>query len=1023
MRIPSKRLFWLTLVIAVAGLAGLAITGSASAQAVPCADLVITDFAITPAQPVVGKNAVIDVTVRNQGTCTSLGFVVQWKSNLFAPTGPSSFVPSLAAGASTKVSFDFAFPRAGDFTTIATVDSDNTVNETNESNNVEILAVTVLADLPDLVITNFTINPEEPVEGLNATINITVKNQGTLPAGGFVVQWKSDQFAPTGPSQHVAGLGPGQSTTVSFDYAFPRPGNFTTMATVDSSNTVQESNERNNLEILSTTVQKAEIDLVITIFKVEPAPGVPVSDPPLPVQGRLTLVTIIVKNQGNFPAGDFVVEWKPTQLAPDLSKQVNGLDPGKSEIVTFLYTYPLAGKFTTTATVDSTHKVRETNELNNRRSKLVTVEPQRPDLVITMLTINPAKPVRGSTARVTAVVKNRGNTPAGRFVVEWKPKPLAPGLAKQVNFLGVGKSKILTFDYTYTSVGTFISVAEVDSTNRVLELDEDNNSKILPVTVQIDTRDLVITDMSIDPDPPRQGSIATVSITIKNQGNSPSGPFVLEWNPDTLGLITPSPSTLSSQIDNLDGGQSRRVDFHYTYPKAGNFRTVAKVDAFNSVRETNEDNNLRILNVTVEESAPDLVITDLTINPAQPTQGALAHVSITVRNQGNAPAGPFVVEWNPDALGLITPSPATLSAQVNGLGANQSTTVEFDYIYPKSGNFRTIARVDAFNSVQESNEANNLSILNVIVEPGIDLVVQLTLPAEVMRGTKVTAQVKVMNLGIYPAGTFWVQWKPDETKPGGPVAKVDGLGAGQSTTVSIEGTYLQTGQFASVAIVDIYNQVVESNEDNNESNKQTVNVIPRVTELKVTFNSVKVFQAFEDGIDGNAEWWLWFFVLDPDATCKIGGETIKSVECRSKEDGSVEDGDTVGVNQAVTVKLVESTPLVVAAAGFEVDDFLGIPTDGKFTGYVLELWAAKDFASIGTRTVRSQEVCSDGCFDLIYTVEIISAPPALASGAEELPPPEYVTLPAGLSRLLPEDAELPDGVRRSHDVYLPWISK
>jgi subtilase family serine protease len=1194
-------------------------------------DLVITSLVIVPAEPVQGINAQINVRVANHGNLPAGPFVVQWKSDRWAPTGPSTQVDGLEVGHETDVSFEYAFPHAGDFTTVAHVDTDNDVDESNEDNNLAILPVTVREAAPDLVITDFTIVPVDPapgfpllpVEGLNARIDITVLNQGNAAAGSFVVQWKSGLFAPTGPSTHVSGLEPQQSTTATFEYAFPNAGDLLTLATVDTDNTVDEFNESNNLAILAITVQEAVVDLVLTGFAVEPAPGVPVSIPPQPVQGRLTQATIKLENHGNYPAGDFVVEWKPTLLSPGLSTQVNGLGYGQVTTVTFDYTYPFAGEFLTLATVDSTHRVQEIDESNNSEIKLVIVEPPRADLVITGFTFDPAQPVQGTKAAANIEILNRGNSPAGPFVVKWKPTPLAPPQSIQVNGLEVGQFTVVSFDHTYLFAGEFATTAEVDSTNWVLELDEDNNSQTRQVIVQVATRDLIITDFQIVPDdgtsggcvvpdddgPPiepvlEQGANAKICITVQNLGNSAIGPFVVEWNPDALGLITPSPATLSTQVDDLGAGQETQVIFNFIYPQAGEFRTVAKVDAFNDVDETNEMNNLAILNVVVTPSGPDLVITDLAIGhgrcsgvdpvleqgrtvlvcievenqgnrsagpfvvewnpdalglitpgpgtvseqinsldvdqselvilefiyteagtfhtvamadafnnvaetneannlavvdvvvePSGPdlvitaltiepersgpisaqaeqgtdgiepvlVQGEKAIVSITVENQGDRSAGPFVVEWNPDAFGLITPSPGTLSTQIDGLAPLQSAQVTFEFIYHQHGGFRTVAKADAFNNVQETNEANNLKILNVVVEPAkIDLqITDFTItPDPPIRGSKATAHITVRNYGSYPTGSFWVQWKPTgRDSLSGPLTMVDGLHPHESVTVTLDSVFWVARPYTSWAMVDVFDQIIETDETNNEA-EIDVTVKPRETEIKVTFTSIHVSN------EAQADAWLAAFLIpEEEASCMatiiVDPDCIEvcvpiigwpcweycpedvsvpinetGFHCRFYANNAVHPDQNLPLNKTIDVTIIESAPLIVASAALEVngaDWGLSSSTSGihaaaddnYFAGYVIKLHSANERWGEGTHTETAQDgdACgSSECFDLTYKVEIASEPPPLAFDAEEPLPPEYVVLPARLCRLLPINAQLPDGVRCALvRLYLPLI--
>jgi len=792
----------------------------------------------------------------------------------------------------------------------------------------------------DLVITGFTITPPQPVVGLNAQIDVTVLNQGTCSSLSFVVQWRSAILASNGPTTFVPGLGPGQATTVSFQYAFPTAGNYTTVAVADSDDTVSEFNESNNLAIRSVSVLAEEVDLQVSDFKVEPAPLVPASIPPLPVAGRLTRGTVTVKNQSNVPVGDFWVQWKPTLGTPPLSRQVNGLGGGASATLTFDYTYPADGRFLSLATVDPTRMVREGREFNNNKVLMVTVEPQRPDLEITAFSISPPQPVRGIMATAFLAVRNRGNTAAGPFVVKWTPRPGEAALARQVNFLGVGQSTILSFDHTYSIAGTFNSEAVVDTNDTINELDEGNNSRTLTVTVVPDGSDLVITAMSVLPGPP--------------------------------------------------GGACR--------PKGDLIEPVLQ-------------------------------------------QGANANVCITVTNEGNAPAGPFLVDWNPDTLGLISPSPSTLATQIDSLGAGQSVNVPFDFIYNQAGNFRTLARADAFDNVVETNEANNLRIVNVVVSPApVDLVISSfsISPTSPIRGSKTTATITVANLGGYPTGPFWVQWKPTgQDAAGGPRVRIDGLNsAGEpndTMTVQLDSTFYVAGPYTSWAKVDIYDQVVEFNELNNVATLN-VTVQPRETTLNVTFNTVHVFHAFEDGLDGNGEWSMLFAVVDPNATgqCNVTVDLdITSVDinedglrCTTFGDGSVDDGDNLSPNRTIQLTLVESFPLIFGAIAFEAD-----PTSApEQPGYAFQSWSAADYRGVGQRTMMGQgcECCGGRCYDVTYTVQIVSEPPPPYNlGGGENPPIEVASLdvphllPGGLSQLLPPDATLPEGVIRAGGPYLP----
>ncbi len=562
----------------------------------------------------------------------------------------------------------------------------------------------------DLSITAIDVNPAQPVAGLPATISITVHNGGTCAAPGFVVQWRQDVFALTGPSKSVASLGAGESSTVvvSSDFTYPAPGNYLSVAQVDTGNAVSETNEVNNLEIRSITVVPATRNLTITNFQITPDPV---------VRGRTATASITVKNTGNSPTGQFRVEWSPFVFSVPLSRQVAGLGPGASTVVTMDYTYPFDGTVFTTATVDTTGMVDETNEFDNQASKLLVVEPPLPDLEVTAVNVT-SSAVAGQPTTVNVTVANTGNDPAGAFVVRWQPWLFGPPLAEQVNGLAVGATATVTFTYTFPFAATFDGTVTADSTNVVPEVSESNNTKDTHISVAEAGIDLTITDLHIEcgreqcSGNPVQGEPITAVITVKNLGNAPSGSFVTEWNPDTFDIIPQGPHTVSQETGPLGPGESREIRLLYTYPLAGNFRTIAHVDAFDAVHETNETNNLRILNLTVDPAPIDLVIDSFNV-PANPVRGVPTTATITVRNAGPIATGSFFVQWKPTPNELFPPL-----AFVNGLNPGETRTVSLQATYFDLGTFTTTATVDVFNQVVEPfGEGNNTVTKTVTVVP------------------------------------------------------------------------------------------------------------------------------------------------------------------------------------------------------------------------------------------------------------------------------------------------------------------
>jgi len=101
---------------------------------------------------------------------------------------------------------------------------------------------------------------------------------------------------------------------------------------------------------------------------------------------------------------------------------------------------------------------------------------------------------------------------------------------------------------------------------------------------------------------------------------------------------------------------------------------------------------------------PDLTVLGTTFSPRTPNVGDTLQYEITVRNQGGAAAGSFVVRLQDQA--------GSTQQTVPGLGAGASVRLNFSRRLNLSSETLSVT-VDASNQVQESNESNNTSQFQV----------------------------------------------------------------------------------------------------------------------------------------------------------------------------------------------------------------------------------------------------------------------------------------------------------------------
>jgi hypothetical protein len=121
---------------------------------------------------------------------------------------------------------------------------------------VRIIVPTPVPQPADLLITSFTINPASPVQRQNARATVTIRNAGGVAARNFIMRWKATA-SEAGDAVTVPQLAPGQSQTFNFDHSYINTGTFDSVVAVDTLNSVAESNEGNNNQTRTITVQPA----------------------------------------------------------------------------------------------------------------------------------------------------------------------------------------------------------------------------------------------------------------------------------------------------------------------------------------------------------------------------------------------------------------------------------------------------------------------------------------------------------------------------------------------------------------------------------------------------------------------------------------------------------------------------------------------------------------------------------------------------------------------------------------------
>ena len=180
--------------------------------------------------------------------------------------GPGS-IPGPYCG---QIKRSLKITEAGNYRVTFKTDIDNTVPESNESNNEAFLDFTVKAAKPDLTVRNMKITPANPTTQDTITFYAEIFNIGNqaAPAGKAGIRIGGETNPILYSFAHVYVNSP---IKLSRQMKLGKEGNYKVIFIADVEKAIDELDESNNEGSLSFTVRKLKPDLTLRNPKIEPA--------------------------------------------------------------------------------------------------------------------------------------------------------------------------------------------------------------------------------------------------------------------------------------------------------------------------------------------------------------------------------------------------------------------------------------------------------------------------------------------------------------------------------------------------------------------------------------------------------------------------------------------------------------------------------------------------------------------------------------------------------------------------------
>lgn len=358
----------------------------------------------------------------------------------------------------------------------------------------------------------------------------------------------------------------------------------------------------------------------------------------------------------------------------------------------------------------------------------------QPDFVVTGVTLSPPSPTASGTFNAVLSVRNRGTVAGnGGSVGLWSNQPgaalpckAAADVYAELGPLAPGaRANVKVTLIPAGSAGTKTLRAFVDRECATAEPNETNNQFTKAYTVGDVTSkpDFVVTGITLNPESPTENTSFSAVVSIKNQGT-------LAGTGGSLGLWSNQPGVqscnaaadASADVGSVAVGSSVDVTVSGLAAGAVGAKTLrAFVDRTCATGESDENNNQfgKAYTVRAVPTGPDLVVTGITLSPANPGAYSGFSATVTVENQGT-------VDTNGGWLDIWTDQSAIQACGASGntfrvvgtlpRGTAASFTVS-GLIAGPAGTKTLRAFVDSFCQTAEYDEVNNQRTATYTVMP------------------------------------------------------------------------------------------------------------------------------------------------------------------------------------------------------------------------------------------------------------------------------------------------------------------
>ncbi len=565
-------------------------------------DIFIESLVVEPRTGGRSPNRTATVVITNRGNLMSEKFSLNFFQDLETAPGPfhkydkSKNIAGMFPGLRNVVTFEFTYGYGLEKYNNAWVMAKTKQTKNNEYpvyGPYRYAGLFSINNPAQITIESFDLEPVTSDLGDELTATIVVRNEGDLETNtNFYVDFYPDQDDEPGPNEWSTdfmkninmGFAPGAYEVIVFKFTPTEIGSKQAWVQADTNDQVSGPVVKGPFIYTVEDVVEDTGDIVIESMTVEPATSEP---------GTELIATITMKNNGNTVSAPFnLFLFLDRETAPvpgefaDMGLDIPPLDPGNDYTCSFFFTPLATGSYQAWAMVEfSPDPASYYYTYGPVPYEVVDPVNDFVNIVIDDMTIEPSPSEPGTELTATIDLKNEGNIASDNFYLDFyydKDSPPDPGEEgddwRFIFSIDPGETRTETFTFDHTEAGRYQAWARAQTLQTATG--EDYIYGPVPYEV-VDSVDdfvnIVMVDMYIDPLTSEPDTDLTATIVLKNEGNTASEDFYLDFYYDKNSPPDPGEEGDDrSFITSLAPDETYSETFTFTQAEDGTYQAWAR---------------------------------------------------------------------------------------------------------------------------------------------------------------------------------------------------------------------------------------------------------------------------------------------------------------------------------------------------------------------------------------------------------------------------------------------------------------